>query len=53
MKSLVYVVKSSTNAEQLNRIMDASEHIKSDKPSLIRAVTKDHNVHNQGGHFEQ
>jgi hypothetical protein len=38
-KSLVYVVKSSTVAELLNRKMDASAHIRKDKPFVMRSVT--------------
>jgi hypothetical protein len=35
----MYTVKSSTKAELLNRVMDASAHIRYDKPSLMRSVT--------------
>jgi hypothetical protein len=58
MKSLVYAVKSSTRAELLNHIMDASSHIKNDQPSLLRSVTSISQmvtmciVDNHVGHFE-
>jgi hypothetical protein len=39
MKSLVYAVNSSTRAELLNHIMDASMQIRNDIPSLMRSVT--------------
>jgi hypothetical protein len=39
MKSLVYAVKLGTRAELLNHVMDASVHIRNNKPSLMRSVT--------------
>jgi len=49
MKSLVFAVKSSIRAELLYGIMDASAHIRNDKPSLTRSCyltfTKVHSVH--------
>jgi hypothetical protein len=39
MKPLVYAVKCSIRAELLNRIMNASGHIRNNKPSLMRSVT--------------
>jgi hypothetical protein len=42
MKSLVYTVKSTTSAELLNCIMDASMLIRNDKPSLMRSLLHFH-----------
>jgi len=48
-ESLVYAVKLSTRAELFSHIMNPSEHIRNDKPSVMRSViftfTKGHNVH--------
>jgi len=58
MKSAVYIVRWSTRAELLNHIMDASAHIRNDKPSLMRSSTAPSRrvtmyVDSQGDHFEQ
>jgi hypothetical protein len=39
MKTLIHAVKSRTVAELLNHTLDASMHIRNDKPSLNRFVT--------------
>jgi hypothetical protein len=36
-KSQVYALKSSTRAELLNHILDASTHTKNNKPSFVRS----------------
>jgi hypothetical protein len=57
MKSLVNAVKSSSRAELLNLIMEASAHIRKDRPSITRSVTSlllrvTMCIDNRGGHFE-